>query len=212
MKLIVKPIINNLFCAELLCEEYRETAVGETEEAAIKKVAQRLNRALDFISKPENSFEITETSRIKIFKRPIESIASLADHYYLSESPGLNNSVGWGPKGLELQGRVRVTGEQVDRINRFIEASKYNIETNNCEHFANYVYYGLNLSSQQHVWWKELSARLISQLQYANSVNDNTLQRIANQLNENLRQAKIEKTKQQLNELCRARGIYLDYS
>ncbi|HBR73302.1 MAG TPA: hypothetical protein DEA78_06165, partial [Cyanobacteria bacterium UBA11159] len=67
---------------------------------------------------------------------------------------GCYNSVGLGPTGLELRGRVKVTQPEIDRIERFMAAARYNIAINNCEHFANYVVYGLNLSSQQHVWWK----------------------------------------------------------
>jgi Lecithin retinol acyltransferase len=99
-----------------------------------------------------------------------------------------------------LYGVVNVTPEEFDRINKFISAAKYNIVINNCEHFANYVLHGINLSSQQHTWWKCLSADVISLLQPAQSVSGNynsfLSQQIAEVLNENLRQSKIDKANQ----------------
>jgi hypothetical protein len=71
---------------------------------------------------------------------------------------------------------------------------------NNCEHFANYVLHGINLSSQQHTWWKCLSADIISLLQPAQSISENynsfMSQQIAEVLNESLRQAKIDQANQ----------------
>ncbi len=145
-------------------------------------------------------FTFVEYSVFKICKMPIQELGGFADHYYLSETPGLDNSVAWGANGIELQGAVNVTSEEFDRINKFISVAKYNIVINNCEHFANYVLHGINLSSQQHTWWKCLSADVISLLQPAQSVSGNynsfLSQQIAEVLNENLRQAKIDKANQ----------------
>jgi Lecithin retinol acyltransferase len=145
-------------------------------------------------------FVVVESSALRVFKMPIQEIPGFADHYYLSETFGLDNSVGWGVRGTELQGVVSVTPEELDRINKFISAAKYNIAINNCEHFANYVLYGINLSSQQHIWWKGLSADVISLLQPAQSISENynsfLSQQIAEVLNEKLRQAKIDKANQ----------------
>jgi hypothetical protein len=146
------------------------------------------------------NFVVVESSVLKIRKIPIKELVGFADHYYLSETPGLDYSVGWGSNGLEFHGVVSVTPEELDRINKFISAAKYNIAINNCEHFANYVFYGINLSSQQHTWWKCLSADIISLLQPAQSISENynsfMSQQIAEVLNESLRQAKIDQANQ----------------
>ncbi|PZV25311.1 MAG: NC domain-containing protein [Snowella sp.] len=123
----------------------------------------------------------------------IKELVSLADHYYLSETEGVHNSIGWGPKGIELRGIISITTEQHQRIKQFTEAVKYNIALNNCEHFANYVMYGLNLSSQQQNWWKSLGSDIIQRLQPSNSINQNIEQEIANLLNYNLAVVKISK-------------------
>jgi hypothetical protein len=145
-------------------------------------------------------FVILGFSVLEIHKMPIQELAGFADHYYLSETLGLDNSVGLGSSGLELYGVVNVSPEQLDRINKFIAAAKYNIAINNCEYFANYVLHGINLSSQQHTWWKCLSADVISLLQPAQSISENynnfLSQQIAEVLNENLRKAKIDKANQ----------------
>jgi hypothetical protein len=145
-------------------------------------------------------FVFVEYSLLRAFKLRIHEACGFVDHYYLSETPGLDNSVGWGPSGIELHGAVNVTSEELDRINQFTSAAKYNIAINNCEHFANYVLYGINLSSQQHTWWKCISADLVSLLQPTQSISENynsfMSQQIAEVLNENLRQAKIDKANQ----------------
>ncbi len=146
------------------------------------------------------SFVIVEFSQLKICKISIREILGFAEHYYLSETSGLDDSVDWNVNGIELRGVVRVTRDELDRINKFISAAKYNISINNCEHFANYVLYGINLSSQQHTWWKCLSADVISLLQPAQSISGNynsfMSQQIAEVLNENLRQVKVDKANQ----------------
>jgi hypothetical protein len=145
-------------------------------------------------------FVVVESSALKICKISIKELVGFADHYYLSETPGLDYSVGWGSNGLELQGGVSVTTQELDRIHKFILAAKYNIAINNCEHFANYVLHGINLSSQQHTWWKCLSADIISLLQPAQSISENynsfMSQQIAEVLSESLRQAKIDQANQ----------------
>lgn len=147
---------------------------------------------------------------LKIRKIPIKELVGFADHYYLSETPGLDHSVGWGSNGLELHGVVSVIPEELDRINKFISATKYNIAINNCEHFANYVLHGINLSSQRQTWWKGLSADIISFLQPAQSISENynsfMSQQIAEVLKENLRQATIDKANQDRIEFWKNRG------
>jgi hypothetical protein len=146
------------------------------------------------------NFVVVEFGVLNVHKMPIQELIGFADHYYLSETPGLDYSVGWGSSGIELYGVVKVTPVELDRINKFISAAKYNIAINNCEHFANYVFHGINLSSQQHTWWKCLSADIISILQLTQSISENynsfMSQQIAEVLNENLRQAKIDSANQ----------------
>jgi hypothetical protein len=155
-------------------------------------------------------FVILEFSVLKIHKMPIKELAGFADHYYLSETIGLDDSVGWGSSGLELQGFVSITPKELDRINKFISVAKYNIAINNCEHFANYVLHGINLSSQKHTWWKCLSADIISLLQPAQSTSENynsfMSQQIVEVLNENLRQAKIDKANRDRIKFWKNRG------
>ena len=141
-------------------------------------------------------FEIVETSVLKVCKSPIRKLIGVADHYYLSENEDFRNSLGWGPSGLEVKGLVKITEQELERVERFMQAAKYSIAVNNCEHFANYVLHSINLSSQQHMWWKSLGAEVINLLQPVQGVRDNYSSFIGQQaaeiLNENLRQAKIE--------------------
>jgi hypothetical protein len=158
-------------------------------------------------------FQIVETSVLKVCKIPIQSLGGLADHYFLSETGSLGNSLGWGPKGLELRGNVKVTNAQLERVYQFMEAVKYSIAVNNCEHFANYVLYGLNFSSQQNLWWKGLGADIISKLQPVQRKGENyqsfMRQQIAELLNENLRQAQVERANQERIDFWKARGVDL---
>lgn len=139
-------------------------------------------------------FEIVESSVLKVFKKPIQEFVGLADHYYLAETPSSCNSLGWGPNGLELRGTIKITEQELERVERFMLSARYSIAVNNCEHFANYVLYGINLSSQQYTWWKCLGAEVISFLQPVQSkrANYNSLmaQQISEVFKENLRQAR----------------------
>jgi hypothetical protein len=156
-------------------------------------------------------FEIVEFSVLKLSKEPIQSMGGLADHYYLVETLNANNSLGWGPHGLELRGLVKITVQELERIEIFMSAAKYSMTVNNCEHFANYVLYGINLSSQQHVWWKYLGAEIISLLQPVQSVRGNHNAFIGEQvskiLNENLRKAWIDKANNERIEFWKSRGV-----
>lgn len=157
------------------------------------------------------SFEVVEFSVLKVFKVPVQELVGLAKHYYLGETSSLHNSVGWGANGLELRGKVKVTPQELERIERFVAVAKYSIAVNNCEHFANYVLHGINLSSQQHTWWKCLGTEVIRLLQPVQSWGDNYNsfmgQQIAKVLNENLRQANIEKANRERIEFWKSRGI-----
>lgn len=156
-------------------------------------------------------FEVVEFSVLKVFKVSVQELVGLAEHYYLGETSSLHNSIGWGPNGLELRGKVRVIPQELERVERFMAVTKYSIAVNNCEHFANYVLHGINLSSQQHTWWKCLGAEVIRLLQPVQSVGDNYNsfmgQQIAKVLNENLIQAKIERANRERIEFWKSRGI-----
>jgi len=156
-------------------------------------------------------FEVVESSVLKVCKVPIQGLVGFADHYYLAENANLHNSVGWSPSGLELRGLVGITPQELERVERFMSVAKYSIAINNCEHFANYVLHSINLSSQQHTWWKCLGAEIISLLQPVQGVRDNhnsfMSQQIAAVLNENLRQAKIERANRERIEFWKNRGI-----
>lgn len=155
--------------------------------------------------------EIVEASVLKVCKTPIEGLAGLADHYFLSETSSMHNSLGWGPDGVEVRGKVRITEQELERVEQFMAAARYSIAINNCEHFANYVLHGINLSSQQHVWWKALGSEVLSLLQPVQSKRENysslVCQQLADTLNENLRQLRIERTNRERIEFWRARGI-----
>lgn len=164
-----------------------------------------------FGSRENMGFESVESSVLKVFKVPFQQLAGFADHYYLAETSDFYNSVGWGPTGLELQGKVRVTLQEVERIKQFMAVAKYSIVVNNCEHFANYVLYGINLSSQQYTWWKCLGAEAIGLLQPVHSIGENYNsfmgQQIGKVLTENLQQAKIDRANQDRIKFWRSRDI-----
>ena len=157
------------------------------------------------------SFELVESSVLRVCKICIHKLAGLADHYFLSEFSSLVNSVGWGPGGLELRGKVCITSQEMERIERFTAVARYNISLNNCEHFANYVLYGLSFSSQKQLWWKALGSDVIGFLQLTQSASENyhsyMSKQISEVLNENLKQAKIERSKRERFEFWKARGI-----
>lgn len=156
-------------------------------------------------------FELVELSVLKVFKVPLQELGGFADHYYLSESASLHNSIGWGPNGLELRGKVRITSQEFERVENFVEVAKYNIAVHNCEHFANYVLHGINLSSQQHLWWKCLGSEVISSLQIVGRIRDNhnnfVGQQIASIFSEDLMQAKIAQANRERLEFWKSRGV-----
>ena len=157
------------------------------------------------------SFEIVNSSVLRVFKTPIKILGSLADHYYLAEKGSLDNSLGWGPDGIELRGRIKITLQELERVEKFILNTKYSIAINNCEHFANYVLHGINFSSQENNDWKNLGAKFICRLQPVQSVRENynsfMLQQIKEVLNNNLKQAKIERANRERIEFWKSRGI-----
>ena len=157
--------------------------------------------------------KVVDISVLQVCKTKIAVLAGRADHYFLSERNSLDHSAGWGPAGLEIRGRVRVTKSEKLRIERFVAAARYDIAVNNCEHFANYVAHGLALSTQQHIWWKDLSAKTILILQPTqdkhSNINDAIGREVADFLKENLRQARIRHANQERIAFWEARGVRL---
>lgn len=157
------------------------------------------------------AFKIVESNVLKVFKVPVQKLAGFAEHYYLSEKPSLQNSVGWGDQRVELYGEVKITLKELERVEQFTKASAYSIALNNCEHFANHILYGLSLSSQQNLWWKSLGAQATSLLQPVQSVSENynsfMRQQIADVLSENLRQARIERINREHIDFWKSRGV-----
>ncbi|MCP9815196.1 hypothetical protein KBY76_00765 [Synechococcus sp. GreenBA-s] len=158
--------------------------------------------------------EVVGISVLQVCKIKITVLARLADHYFLSEHNSLDHSVGWGPAGMEIRGRVRVSKIEQQRIERFVAAARYDIAVNNCEHFAYYVVHGLALSTQQHTWWKDLSAKTIRILQPTQSkrsnISDAIGREVGNVLNENLRQSRIRNANQERIAFWDARGLRLE--
>jgi hypothetical protein len=158
--------------------------------------------------------EVVEISGLQVCKFKIALLGRLAHHYFLSEHNNLDHSIGWGPAGLEVRGRVRVTRSEQQRIERFVATARYDIAINNCEHFANYVAHGLALSTQQHTWWKDLSAKTIRMLQPSkdthSNISDAIGREVADVLNENLWQAKIRKANQDRIAFWEARAVRPD--
>ncbi len=156
-------------------------------------------------------FVIVPASVLGVRKLPIQTLAGLADHYYLSEPPCLNNSLGWGPAGLELRGTVHITEAEVARVEEFLNAHCYNINVRNCEHFANHVLYGLPLSSQQNTPHENLGSFLLSFIQSAQSIRENKdeiiRQQAADVLNNNLQQAKNQRSNEEHIRFWAERGI-----
>lgn len=154
---------------------------------------------------------ICETSVLKLCKFPIKETLALAQHYYLSEHNDFQHSLGWGPQGIEVRGKVRVTEKESERVQSFMQAARYSIAVNNCEHFANYVLHGLNISHQVSDWWKELGAEVIAMLQPTQTRSENISDHIGRQVSEifkeNLRKVKIDKANQSRIDFWRERGI-----
>ncbi|MGK7935444.1 MAG: lecithin retinol acyltransferase family protein [Xenococcaceae cyanobacterium] len=85
---------------------------------------------------------------------------------------------------------------------------RYNISKNNCEHFANYVCYGLHYSSQQEEnRLKNLASIPISYIQPTQSLAENINQNISDWLQNNLKKAKLESFDDEYRHLCSIKGF-----
>lgn len=160
-----------------------------------------------------HSFILVEISVLKICKFPLVEALLPANHYYLSERSDFNCSLGWGPSGLEVHGKVRVSKKELERVEGFIVASKYSIADNNCEHFAKYVKHGLPMSAQVDSWWMRLGAEAIALLQPAQekkcNVSDYVSKQVADIFEGNLRQARIDRANRERRDFWMQRGIDL---
>lgn len=157
--------------------------------------------------------KVVETSVLSVWKSRIPIALGLADHYYLATSISSPNTLGWGPKGLELKGSVQVTAVELERIERFIRAERYLISTHNCEHFANYVLHGINHSTQMYTHFKRLGAEVVALLQPTHGKAENYSEAVSQQaascLNRGLIQARIERAIQDRRNFWASRGVSL---
>lgn len=157
------------------------------------------------------SFVLVEKSVLRICRFPLKESLFLADHYYLSESGDFSRSLGWGRRGLEIHGRVRVTDKEKERVERFVVAARYSIAANNCEHFANFVKHGLSMSGQVDSWWMRLGAEAVAILQSTQAKRDNFSDYVCRQVSdlfeEDLRQARIARANKERQDFWSQRGV-----
>ncbi|MEB3224489.1 MAG: hypothetical protein VKJ86_01660 [Synechococcus sp.] len=210
MDIQTKSIINNLTQATVTCEGFQEKTIAPSRDLAIQRAIERLlgqlNQALTLV----DYFELVPENRLSVFKESIAVLGGLADHYFLSETPGLSNSLGWGPRGIELRGTVRITQAQMTRVRQFMDTARYHIALHNCEHFANYVLFGLPLSSQQTTWHKGLGATIVAQLQPKQTITENILVDINRQLKHRLQVERAKRAKQKIYQFCQTHRIELE--
>lgn len=137
-----------------------------------------------------------------IYSIPIESTASIARHYFISSDGTFENSIGWGPKGVEYKGKgAMLTPEQEQRLQTYAKTfGEYNIHTNNCEMFAWYVMTGKRYSGQtQEKTHTAFGAKVVSLVQPVLTVKSMETyqleQAIVKKLNEDLEAARRQKWK-----------------
>lgn len=109
---------------------------------------------------------------VSIYSIAINSTLGIARHYYLSENGDFNNSVGWGTAGVEWQGCVELTPEELKRVHEYVDTfGAYNIHSNNCEMFAWYVKTGKRYSGQtEEIRVTKFGAALVSLVQPVHTV------------------------------------------
>lgn len=156
-------------------------------------------------------FEIVDKSVLAICKKPIHSAFGMVDHFYLASSKTASGSLEWGPFGIQLTGAIQVTAKELERVEKFIEASKYCVSAHKCEHFANYVLHGINYSAQMHNSFKQMGALAIKILQPAKSSSANYTDAMAKQLayriNIQIRMNKINQANAERIEFWSLRGV-----
>lgn len=109
---------------------------------------------------------------MSIYSIAIDSTLGIARHYYLSQDGDFNNSVGWGPAGVERHGTVELTAEELNRVHEYADKfGHYNIHSNNCEMFAWYVKTGKRYSGQtEEIRVTKFGAALVSLVQPVHTV------------------------------------------
>lgn len=135
-----------------------------------------------------------------IYHIPIQTTAGLAHHYFISSDGTYENSISWGPKGIEYKGiGVTLTPIQQKRLEEYPEKfGEYNIYSNNCEMFAWYVVTGKRCSGQTQAHsHTAIGAKIISFGQPVLKVRGMEAyqweQAIAKKLNEDLENARRER-------------------
>ena len=152
-----------------------------------------------------------------IYYIPIQTTAGLAHHYFISSDGTYENSIGWGTKGIEHKGKgANLTPVQQKRLEEYPEKfGEYNIDNNNCEMFAWYIFTGKRYSRQtQTSYLKALGAKIISFGQPVLTVKGMEAykweQAIARKLNEDLENARRKRWKEaqvKTDEFWRKRDI-----
>ena len=159
-------------------------------------------------------FVVVGESVLTVFKKPIPQALGGADHFYLASTKNARDTLGWGPQGIELVGTVRVTALEIERVEKFMKASKYSISVHNCEHFANYVLHGISHSRQMYNSFKQMGAKVVEMLRPVQSASENYSETVAKQvayrLNEHLRMARIDRANSRRVEFWSSRGIECD--
>lgn len=154
--------------------------------------------------------ETVEKSVLVIRKKPILWTLGWADHFYLASPQAGGGTLGWGPQGIELTGLVAVTAKELERVEQFVNASKYSVSVHNCEHFASYVLYGINHSRQMYDSFVQMGANVVEMLQPVNGASANYSDAVARQaafrLNEQLRKVKIDRANAERIEFWGLRG------
>ncbi|NEP89416.1 MAG: NC domain-containing protein [Okeania sp. SIO2C2] len=137
-----------------------------------------------------------------IYSIAIESTAGIARHYFISSDGTFENSIGWGPLGIEYQGKeAELTVEQEQRACEYLHKfGKYNIHTNNCEMFAWYVITGRHYSRQtQEKIHTAIGAKIVSLVQPVLTpreiVNYQYEKAIVRKFNEDLEKVKLTRLK-----------------
>ncbi len=137
-----------------------------------------------------------------IYSVAIESTAGIARHYFISSDGTFENSIGWGPQGIEYQGKgSELTVEEEQRAFEYLQKfGKYNIHTNNCEMLAWYVITGICYSGQiQEKVHTAIGAKMVSLVQPVLTareiVNYQYEQAIVGKFNEDLEKAKLARLK-----------------
>ncbi|TAE58769.1 MAG: NC domain-containing protein [Nostocales cyanobacterium] len=136
---------------------------------------------------------------LSIYSIAIDSTLGIARHYYLSEDGNFNNSVGWGSAGVEWNGTVELTEEELKRVHEYANLfGEYNIHSNNCEMFAWYVKTGKRFSGQtQEIRVTKFGAALVQLVQPVHTVRSikylEIEKSIVNHLEDNVKEIRQKK-------------------